>query len=53
VSRLYLVSVGSNPTGITISAGRRREIYEVCKTFGAYIIEQSASSFPMTKDQKT
>jgi DNA-binding transcriptional MocR family regulator len=53
VSRLYLVSVGSNPTGITISAGRRREIYEVCKEFGAYITEHSASSCLMTKDEKT
>ncbi|KAI8273252.1 Aromatic amino acid aminotransferase [Colletotrichum sp. SAR 10_98] len=30
---LYLVSVGSNPTGITISAQRRREIYDVCVEF--------------------
>jgi aromatic amino acid aminotransferase I len=33
-SRLYLVSVGSNPTGITISLQRRKEIYEICKKFG-------------------
>lgn len=32
--RLYLVSVGSNPTGITISAQRRREIYDICVEFG-------------------
>lgn len=32
--RLYLVSVGSNPTGITISALRRREIYDICVEFG-------------------
>jgi aromatic amino acid aminotransferase I len=32
--RLYLVSVGSNPTGITISLQRRKEIYEICKKFG-------------------
>jgi hypothetical protein len=40
--RLYLVSVGSNPTGITISAGRRREIYEVCKKFGTHTAEPRA-----------
>jgi hypothetical protein len=44
MSRLYLVSVGSNPTGITISADRRREIYEVCKKFGAYRTERIAQS---------
>jgi hypothetical protein len=44
MSRLYLVSVGSNPTGITISADRRREIYEVCKKFGAYKTERIAQS---------
>ncbi|KAF5237889.1 hypothetical protein FANTH_10603 [Fusarium anthophilum] len=31
---LYLVPVGSNPTGVTISAQRRREIYAVCVEFG-------------------
>ncbi|KAF5625800.1 Aromatic amino acid aminotransferase [Fusarium sp. NRRL 25303] len=36
---LYLVPVGSNPTGVTISAQRRREIYEVCVEFDIIIIE--------------
>jgi DNA-binding transcriptional MocR family regulator len=32
--RIYLVGVGSNPTGITISRETRKEIYEVCVEFG-------------------
>lgn len=34
IARLYLVPVGSNPTGTTISAPRRREIYDICVEFG-------------------
>jgi aromatic amino acid aminotransferase I / 2-aminoadipate transaminase len=31
---LYVVSVGSNPSGVTMSEGRRREIYDLCVEFG-------------------
>jgi len=46
ITRLYLVSVGSNPTGITISADRRREIYEFCKKFGTHTAEPNATTDP-------
>ncbi|EXL99707.1 pyridoxal phosphate-dependent transferase [Fusarium oxysporum II5] len=36
---LYLVPVGSNPTGVTISAQRRREIYAVCVEFDIILVE--------------
>ncbi|TDZ37361.1 Aromatic amino acid aminotransferase [Colletotrichum spinosum] len=36
---LYLVSVGSNPTGITIPTQRRREIYDICVEFDTIIVE--------------
>ncbi|KAJ4264432.1 hypothetical protein NW762_005632 [Fusarium torreyae] len=36
---LYLVPVGSNPTGVTISAQRRRELYAVCVEFDIVIVE--------------
>ncbi|CAG9952687.1 unnamed protein product [Clonostachys rosea f. rosea IK726] len=42
---LYLVSVGSNPTGITISAKRRREIYQVCVEFDLVIVEDDPYYF--------
>lgn len=41
--RLYLVSVGSNPTGVTISPARRREIYDVCVKFGKFLVMQAHS----------
>lgn len=31
---LYLVSVGSNPTGVTMGAKRRERIYEICVEYG-------------------
>lgn len=31
---LYLVSVGSNPTGVTMGSERRRNIYEICVKYG-------------------
>ncbi|KAM6516315.1 hypothetical protein FALCPG4_014500 [Fusarium falciforme] len=42
---LYLVSVGSNPTGITISARRRKEIYAVCVEFDLIIVEDDPYYF--------
>ncbi|KAG5654862.1 hypothetical protein KAF25_010986 [Fusarium avenaceum] len=36
---LYLVPVGSNPTGVTISTQRRRELYAVCVEFDIIIVE--------------
>ncbi|KAF3797529.1 Aromatic amino acid aminotransferase C56E4.03 [Colletotrichum gloeosporioides] len=42
---LYLVSVGSNPTGITITAQRRREIYDVCVEFDIIIVEDDPYYF--------
>ncbi|TDZ99660.1 Aromatic amino acid aminotransferase [Colletotrichum sidae] len=35
---LYLVSVGSNPTGSTISTQRRRDIYDICVEFDIIIV---------------
>lgn len=32
---LYLVSVGSNPSGVTMSTKRRRDVYDVCIEYGA------------------
>ncbi|POS68704.1 hypothetical protein DHEL01_v212903 [Diaporthe helianthi] len=42
---LYLVSVGSNPTGITISAQRRRDIYDICVEFDIIIVEDDPYYF--------
>ncbi|OHF02887.1 hypothetical protein CORC01_01645 [Colletotrichum orchidophilum] len=42
---LYLVSVGSNPTGITISKERRREIYDICVEFDIIIVEDDPYYF--------
>ena len=33
-NRLYLVPVGSNPTGLTMDVARRKEIYEICAKYG-------------------
>ncbi|KAH7015589.1 pyridoxal phosphate-dependent transferase [Ilyonectria destructans] len=42
---IYLVSVGSNPTGVTISAQRRREIYDLCVEFDLVIVEDDPYYF--------
>ncbi|KAK7409083.1 hypothetical protein QQX98_008744 [Neonectria punicea] len=42
---LYLVSVGSNPTGVTISAERRREIYDIAIEFDLIIVEDDPYYF--------
>lgn len=39
---LYLVSVGSNPSGVTMGEDRRRKIYDVCVKYGKmnnYLLE--------------
>eukprot|EP00035_Acanthoeca_spectabilis_P039389 m.61726 g.61726 ORF g.61726 m.61726 type:complete len:507 (+) comp9576_c0_seq1:1383-2903(+) len=36
---LYVVPTGCNPTGATISAGRRRELYDICCKHDLWIIE--------------
>jgi aromatic amino acid aminotransferase I len=33
---LYLVSVGSNPSGVTMGEERRRRIYDVCVKYGQF-----------------
>ncbi|KAL3463467.1 pyridoxal phosphate-dependent transferase [Aspergillus heterothallicus] len=42
---IYLVGVGSNPTGITISPERRKEIYDVCVEFDIIIVEDDPYYF--------
>jgi DNA-binding transcriptional MocR family regulator len=37
VDRLYIVPVGSNPTGSTMLAQRKKEIYDVCVKHGKYL----------------
>ena len=36
---LYTVPVGQNPTGATITAQRRREVYELCRLHDVWILE--------------
>ncbi|KAH6685480.1 hypothetical protein F5X68DRAFT_210210, partial [Plectosphaerella plurivora] len=44
---LYLVAVGSNPTGITISAARRREIYALSVQYGMIpALAEASHPFP-------
>lgn len=33
---LYLVSVGSNPTGVSMGAERRKRIYNICVRYGEF-----------------
>ncbi|KAL4738451.1 pyridoxal phosphate-dependent transferase [Aspergillus similis] len=42
---LYLVAVGSNPTGLSISTERRKEIYDVCVEFDIIIVEDDPYYF--------
>ncbi|OJK04015.1 hypothetical protein ASPACDRAFT_1852931 [Aspergillus aculeatus ATCC 16872] len=42
---LYLVSVGSNPTGVTMGAERRRKIYEICVRYDIIIVEDDPYFF--------
>lgn len=34
---MYVVPIGSNPTGITYSAKRKQELYDVCVKYGEYL----------------
>lgn len=34
---LYIVPVGSNPTGSTMQAERRKAVYDVCVQYGMYL----------------
>lgn len=34
---LYLVSVGSNPSGVTMGAERRKKIYDLAVKYGKYL----------------
>ncbi|PKS06369.1 hypothetical protein jhhlp_007117 [Lomentospora prolificans] len=36
---LYTVPTGQNPTGASLSKGRRREIYEICEDHDIFIVE--------------
>ena len=42
---LYLVPTGQNPTGCTLSAERRRQIYAVCRKYDIVIIEDDPYFF--------
>lgn len=44
VKFIYLVSTFQNPTGRTLSAGRRREVAEIVKRFDALVIEDDPYS---------
>ena len=39
---LYLVPVGQNPTGLSMSEPRKREIYKTCQELGLIILEDDA-----------
>ena len=42
---LYLNPTGSNPTGTTMPAERRREIYNICCKYNILILEDDAYCF--------
>lgn len=42
---LYVVPVGSNPTGVTMNGERRKQIYEVCVRYDVVIVEDDPYSF--------
>ncbi|KAK9785225.1 putative Aromatic aminotransferase Aro8 [Seiridium cardinale] len=42
---LYLVSVGSNPTGVSMGSERRRRIYDVCVEYDVIIVEDDPYFF--------
>lgn len=39
---VYLVPVAQNPTGISMSPGRKEEIYRVCQDLDLFIVEDDA-----------
>ncbi|KAF8076347.1 pyridoxal phosphate-dependent transferase [Lyophyllum atratum] len=42
---MYTIPVGQNPTGITMQAARKREIYDVCVEFDIIIVEDDPYYF--------
>ncbi|KAH6657578.1 aromatic aminotransferase Aro8 [Truncatella angustata] len=42
---LYLVSVGSNPTGVSMSAERRKQVYNICVRYDVIIVEDDPYFF--------
>ncbi|ORY70789.1 aromatic aminotransferase Aro8 [Leucosporidium creatinivorum] len=42
---MYIVPVGSNPTGSTMPAKRRQEIYNICVEFDVVIVEDDPYTF--------
>ncbi|KAL3474298.1 pyridoxal phosphate-dependent transferase [Aspergillus californicus] len=42
---VYLVTVGSNPSGVTMSASRREKIYEICVKYDVIIVEDDPYFF--------
>lgn len=49
---LYVQSYSENPTGITISASRRKNIYDIAQEYGIFIIEDAAYKEIQFTDQK-
>ncbi len=41
IKLLYLVPTFQNPTGISISAGKRKDVYMLCKKYGVIILEDN------------
>ncbi|KAF9055066.1 PLP-dependent transferase [Hymenopellis radicata] len=39
---MYIVPIGQNPTGATMQAQRKKEIYEICVEFGGEYVPKSA-----------
>jgi DNA-binding transcriptional MocR family regulator len=42
---IYVNPTGANPTGVTISLERRREIYKICQEFDLLIFEDDPYFF--------
>lgn len=48
---IYINPTGSNPTGTTIPAERRREIYKICSQYNILILEDDAYCFMNFSDE--
>lgn len=35
---MYLVPIGSNPSGVTYSAQRKQELYDICVKYGEFMV---------------
>lgn len=42
---IYLVPIGSNPSGVTYSAKRKQELYDVCVKYGEFVVLQTIGNF--------